>query len=85
MTNYISKATIILTIDHAKLNDFIWFFIRFKAIVFIMKVVIALILLSAVLSTVSSKKLVFIECITRHGVRYPSFPNHYDFSNISES
>jgi len=28
-----------------------------------------------------SRQLLMIECITRHGVRYPQFPNDHDHSN----
>ena len=28
-----------------------------------------------------SRQLIMIQCITRHGVRYPQFPNDYDHSN----
>lgn len=35
------------------------------------------------LGTVGASQLMFVEIISRHGVRYPAFPNDYDFSNIS--
>ena len=31
----------------------------------------------------SARSLVMIETITRHGVRYPQFPNAHDHSNVT--
>lgn len=31
----------------------------------------------------AARKLVMIECVVRHGVRYPQFANPYDYSNIT--
>lgn len=48
-----------------------------------MKLLIVCWILSLVFVGIA-RKLIFIECITRHGIRYPSFPNDYDYSNITD-
>lgn len=40
-------------------------------------------LISLLIQTVTLKQLKFIEVVSRHGVRYPSYPNAYDNSNIT--
>lgn len=39
--------------------------------------------LALILTQLCARHLLMIETITRHGVRYPQFPNAYDHSNIT--
>lgn len=42
-----------------------------------------LLLILLLLRTTTERQLKFIQVISRHGVRYPSYPNDYDHSNIT--
>jgi hypothetical protein len=46
------------------------------------KLMILPLFLQLILSAIA-RELKFIQVVSRHGARYPSYPNDYDFSNIS--
>ena len=55
--------------------------IKFLLLYITMK--IYLLALCCLFACIQARKLIMIQCITRHGVRYPQYPNEHDFSNIT--